>query len=156
MGAFLSSIFCGYLGIVYGWKYGFGLAGIGMLAGLMIFLSCQSWLEGKAEPPSAEKLKQKVFLFINVEWLCYLIGAGIVAISMLLVKNEELVGGIIGPFGVHMMVGLVGYTLLRLHGDERSRMFAAIYFILAQIPFWALFEQCGILPKPVYCALGGP
>lgn len=143
LGAFLSSIFCGYLGIVYGWKYGFGLAGIGMLAGLMIFLSCQSWLEGKAEPPSAEKLKQKVFLFINVEWLCYLIGAGIVAISMLLVKNEELVGGIIGPFGVLMMVGLVGYTLLRLHGDERSRMFAAIYFILAQIPFWALFEQAG-------------
>jgi len=40
-------------------------------------------------------------------------------------------------------VGLVGYTLLRLHGDERSRMFAAIYFILAQIPFWALFEQAG-------------
>jgi len=143
LGAFLSSIFCGYLGIVFGWKYGFGLAGIGMLAGLMIFLSCQSWLEGKAEPPSAEKLKQKVFLFINVEWLCYLIGAGIVAISMLLVKNEELVGGIIGPFGVLMMVGLVGYTLLRLHGDERSRMFAAIYFILAQIPFWALFEQAG-------------
>ena len=143
LGAFLSSIFCGYLGIVYGWKYGFGLAGIGMLAGLMIFLSCQSWLEGKAEPPSAEKLKQKVFLFINVEWLCYLIGAGIVAISMLLVKNEELVGGIIGPFGVLMMVGLVGYTLLRLQGDERSRMFAAIYFILAQIPFWALFEQAG-------------
>ena len=143
LGAFLSSIFCGYLGIVYGWKYGFGLAGIGMLAGLMIFLSCQSWLEGKAEPPSAEKLKQKVFLFINVEWLCYLIGAGIVAISMLLVKSEELVGGIIGPFGVLMMVGLVGYTLLRLHGDERSRMFAAIYFILAQIPFWALFEQAG-------------
>jgi len=143
LGAFLSSIFCGYLGIVYGWKYGFGLAGIGMLAGLMIFLSCQSWLEGKAEPPSAEKLKQKVLLFINVEWLCYLIGAGIVAISMLLVKNEELVGGIIGPFGVLMMVGLVGYTLLRLHGDERSRMFAAIYFILAQIPFWALFEQAG-------------
>ena len=32
LGSFLSSIFCGYLGIVYGWKYGFGLAGIGMLA----------------------------------------------------------------------------------------------------------------------------
>ena len=143
MGAFLASIFCGYLGIVHGWKYGFGLAGIGMLVGLVVFLSCQSWLEGKAEPPSVEKLKEKVFLFINVEWMCYLVGLAIIAVSMLLVMNEEIVGGILGPIGIIMLVGMVSYSLTKLHGDERSRMLAAIYFILAQIPFWALFEQAG-------------
>ena len=143
MGAFLASIFCGTLGIVYGWKYGFGLAGIGMLIGLLVFLSCQSWLEGKAEPPSVEKLKEKVFLFINVEWMCYLVGLAIIAVSMLLVMNEELVGGILGPIGILMLLGMVSYSLIKLHGDERSRMLAAIYFILAQIPFWALFEQAG-------------
>ncbi|MDG0968236.1 MAG: peptide MFS transporter [Porticoccaceae bacterium] len=143
MGAFLASIFCGYLGIVHGWKYGFGLAGIGMLIGLIVFLSCQSWLEGKAEPPSIEKLKEKVFLFINVEWMCYLVGVAIIAVSMLLVMNEELVGGILGPIGIIMMVGMIGYSLTKLYGEERSRMLAAIYFILAQIPFWALFEQAG-------------
>ena len=143
MGAFLASIFCGYLGIVHGWKYGFGLAGIGMLIGLLVFLSCQSWLEGKAEPPSVEKLKEKVFLFINVEWMCYLVGLAIIAVSMLLVMNEELVGGILGPIGILMLLGMVSYSLIKLHGDERSRMLAAIYFILAQIPFWALFEQAG-------------
>ena len=143
MGAFLASIFCGYLGIVHGWKYGFGLAGIGMLIGLLVFLSCQSWLEGKAEPPSVEKLKEKVFLFINVEWMCYLVGLAIIAVSMLLVMNEELVGGILGPIGILMLLGMVSYSLIKLHGDERSRMLAAIYFMLAQIPFWALFEQAG-------------
>lgn len=143
MGAFLASIFCGTLGIVYGWKYGFGLAGIGMLIGLLVFLSCQSWLEGKAEPPSVEKLKEKVFLFINVEWMCYLVGLAIIAVSMLLVMNEELVGGILGRIGILMLLGMVSYSLIKLHGDERSRMLAAIYFILAQIPFWALFEQAG-------------
>ena len=143
MGAFLASIFCGYLGIVHGWKYGFGLAGIGMLIGLLIFLSCQSWLEGKAEPPSMEKLKEKVFLFINVEWMCYMVGFAIIAVSMFLVMNEELVGGILGPIGIVMMLGMIGYSMLQLQGDERSRMLAAIYFILAQIPFWALFEQAG-------------
>ena len=143
MGAFLASIFCGYLGIVHGWKYGFGLAGIGMLIGLLVFLSCQSWLEGKAEPPSMEKLKEKVFLFINVEWMCYLVGVAIIAVSMFLVMNEELVGGILGPIGIVMMLGMIGYSMLQLQGDERSRMLAAIYFILAQIPFWALFEQAG-------------
>ena len=114
-----------------------------MLGGLLIFLSHQSWLEGRAEPPSLEKLQQKVFLFINVEWLCYLIGVAIIAVSMFLVMNEELVGGILGPLGIIMFVGLVGYGFVALKGDERSRMFAAIYFILAQIPFWALFEQAG-------------
>jgi len=143
LGSFLASIACGYLGIVHGWKYGFGLAGIGMLLGLVIFLSCQGWLEGKAEPPSMEKLKEKVFLFIDREWMCYLIGIGIIAISMLLVMNEELVGGILGPIGIIMFIGLVGYSFISLQGDERSRMLAAIYFVLAQIPFWALFEQAG-------------
>lgn len=143
MGAFLASIFCGYLGIVHGWKYGFGLAGVGMLLGLIIFLSCQSWLQGKAEPPSVEKLKEKVFLFINLEWFCYLIGLGIIGLSMLLVMNEELVGGILGPLGIVIFVLLVSYAFTQLKGDERSRMLAAIYFILAQIPFWALFEQAG-------------
>ena len=143
IGAFLASIFCGYLGIVHGWKYGFGLAGFGMLLGLVIFLSCQGWLQGKAEPPSMERLKKKVFLFIDLEWMCYLIGLGIIALSMFLVMNEELVGGILGPLGILMFVGLVSYAFTRLQGDERSRMLAALYFILAQIPFWALFEQAG-------------
>jgi POT family proton-dependent oligopeptide transporter len=143
MGAFLASLSCGYLGIVHGWKYGFGLAGIGMLLGLVVFLSCQSWLEGKAEPPNPEKLKEKVFLGINVEWLCYSVGLAIIVVSMLLVMNAELVGGILGPVGILMFVWLVSHAFIHLKGDERSRMLAAVYFVLAQIPFWALFEQAG-------------
>ena len=143
LGSFLSSIFCGYLGIVYGWKYGFGLAGIGMAIGLFIFLTFQPWLEGKAEPPSLEKLKEKVFLFINVEWMCYLVGVAIIAVSMFLVMNEELVGGILGPVGILMFIYLIYYAMTKCVGDEKPRMLAAIYFVLAQIPFWALFEQAG-------------
>jgi len=143
LGAFLSSFLCGYLGIKYGWKYGFGLAGFGMLLGLFIFLSCQSWLEGKGEPPSVEALKEKAFLFINREWMCYLIGLGIIIVSLVLVKNEELVGGILLPIGIGMFSFMVFYALVKCEGDERSRMLAALYFVLAQIPFWALFEQAG-------------
>ena len=143
LGSFLSSILCGYLGIVHGWKYGFGLAGIGMALGLGIFLYFQPWLEGKAEPPCLDKLKEKVFLFIDREWMCYLIGFGIIAISMFLVMHEELVGGILGPVGIIMFIFLIYYAITKCAGDERSRMLAAIYFVLAQIPFWALFEQAG-------------
>ncbi|MDA8956110.1 peptide MFS transporter [Flavobacteriales bacterium] len=37
VGAFLGSILCGYLGETYGWHYGFGLAGVFMLIGLIQF-----------------------------------------------------------------------------------------------------------------------
>ena len=144
LGAFLSSVLCGTLGIVYGWKYGFGLAGIGMVFGLTIFLKYQHWLEGKAEPPDMARLQQKVAGPLTVEMMCYLTGIGIIAFSMLLVMNAHLVNeAYVGFLGLIIFAVLIGYSFTSCHGDERDRMLAAIYFILAQIPFWALFEQAG-------------
>jgi len=144
LGSFLSSIFCGYLGIVYGWSYGFGLAGFGMLAGLLVFLWGQKFLDGAAEPPDPAKLKKPVLGPINVELGCYLIGLIIIGVSMLMVMNAHLIPKwFVGMLGVAVFIGLCLYAISKLHGDERSRMFAAIYFVLAQIPFWALFEQAG-------------
>ena len=144
LGSFLSSITCGILGIVYGWAWGFGLAGIGMAAGLVVFLWGQKWLDGKADPPSEEKLREKVFGPINIELACYLTGIIIIAVSMLIVMNAELIPDwFVGGLGIAVFIGLIAYTTVTLKGVERDRMFAAIYFILAQIPFWALFEQAG-------------
>lgn len=143
LGSLLSALTCGVIGIVWGWAYGFGLAGIGMILGLITFIWKSHWLEGKAEPPNPAKLKEKVFAFINYEWMCYLIGVGIIAISMFFVMNAEMMGDIFGVLGIVMFLILVAYAIIKLEGDERHRMFAAIYFILAQIPFWALFEQAG-------------
>jgi len=143
LGSLLSSLTCGVIGIVWGWAYGFGLAGIGMILGLITFIWKSDWLEGKAEPPNPAKLKEKAFAFVNYEWMCYLIGLGIIAISMFFVKNAEIMGDIFGILGIVMFAILGSYAVMKLQGDERKRMFAAIYFILAQIPFWALFEQAG-------------
>ena len=143
LGSFLSSITCGILGIVYGWAWGFGLAGVGMLLGLIVFLWGQKFLDGRADPPDEAALKKSFLGPINVEMACYLSGVLMIAVSMALVMNEEIVGGILGPIGILMFFVLVGYAMLRLQGAERNRMFAAIYFVLAQIPFWALFEQAG-------------
>ncbi|NNC38614.1 MAG: MFS transporter [Acidimicrobiales bacterium] len=143
LGAFLASIACGYLGITYGWKYGFGLAGIGMFLGLMIFIMFQPWLEGKAEPPNPAKLKEKILGPINVELACYLAGLLIIAVAMFFVMNPDGFGKVLLPLGILMFVLLVTYAFTKLQGKERQKMFAAIYFVLAQIPFWALFEQAG-------------
>lgn len=45
IGAFLSSLIVGYVGEVHGWHYGFGLAGIGMLLGMVVYVGGQKYLE---------------------------------------------------------------------------------------------------------------
>ena len=51
MGAALGTILVGYLGETIGWAWGFGIAGIGMVLGLAIFVAGRSALQGQGEPP---------------------------------------------------------------------------------------------------------
>ncbi|MBS7566769.1 peptide MFS transporter [Mucilaginibacter sp. Bleaf8] len=46
IGGFIAPLMVGYVGEVYGWHYGFGLAGIGMTFGLIIFALGQKYLKG--------------------------------------------------------------------------------------------------------------
>ena len=43
---------CGTLGEVFGWRYGFTAAGVGMLLGLAVYLVGQPWLPQPARPPA--------------------------------------------------------------------------------------------------------
>ena len=59
VGAFLGSILCGYLGENYGWHYGFGLAGVFMLIGLIQFkLSEKMFGEIGLAPSKIEKTQE--------------------------------------------------------------------------------------------------
>ena len=50
LGGFLAPLVCGTLGEIYGWHYGFGAAGVGMLAGLVIYLWGQNYLPRETPP----------------------------------------------------------------------------------------------------------
>jgi len=143
LGSFLATWSCGILGIIYGWAWGFGLAGVGMLLGLIVFQFGQSWLGGIANPPSAEKLKEKVLGPINIEWACYLSAVGVVLLCMGLLKHAKVIGPIAAAVGVLGFIGFIIMSFTKLEGRERTRMWAALYFAVAQIPFWSLFEQAG-------------
>ncbi|UUV20458.1 peptide MFS transporter [Paenimyroides aestuarii] len=49
IGAFLASISVGLVAYYYGWHYGFGLAGIGMLLGQIVYIWGQKYLKGVGE-----------------------------------------------------------------------------------------------------------
>ena len=53
VGAFLAPLVCGFLGETYGWHYGFGAAGVGMVAGLLIYLWGQRHLPAERTPAQA-------------------------------------------------------------------------------------------------------
>ncbi len=62
IGAFLSALFVGYVGENWGWHYGFGLAGIGMLFGLLVYILGQPYLKqvgnfiGEKDNPDREAM----------------------------------------------------------------------------------------------------
>lgn len=134
VGAAVGAIIAGYLGIVKGWEYGFGAAGLGMLLGLIVFIFGKPLLLGKGEP--ARPLTNKT------EMTVYGVGIAGVAVMWVLIQYQSLVGGLM------LIAGLVllAYVLLaaaKLEKEPRERIFAAIFLIALQPLFWGLFEQGG-------------
>src|SRR3546814_9313113 len=86
----ISGVLCAWLGETFGWGYGFGAAGVGMLFGLATFIYGQHHLLGRAEPPSRERLRERTFAGLPREWLIYLLAFGGVAIGWQLIQRHSL------------------------------------------------------------------
>ena len=142
LGAAIGTLIAGYLGQTYGWRYGFGAAGIGMLLGLVVFMWGKPLLMGRGEAPDAARLKATV-AGIRFEWLLYLVGIVGVAIVWGLIQYQELVGSLLGIAGGLLVIYVLYTAVAKLPREDRDRIFAALYLILGSILFWALFEQAG-------------
>ena len=142
LGAALGALLCGYVGETYGWSYGFGLAGVGMLLGLIVFIAFKPLLMGRGEAPDAARLAAPV-MGIKFEWLLYIVGVIAVGVCWWMVQNQAVVGTFLGVVGA-ILVGYVLYTAVaKLDREARDRIFAAMFLIIGSILFWALFEQAG-------------
>lgn len=134
VGAAIGTILVGYLGETIGWGWGFGLAGIGMLAGLIVFVLGKKALNGAGEAP--------VPLTKSREMTLYGIGIAAVAVCWALVQYQDVIQGLLVVSGV----GLLGYVLyesFKLDKELRERMFAILFLISLNPLFWGLFEQAG-------------
>lgn len=140
-GAAFGTILVGYLGETVGWGYGFGLAGIGMLLGLVVFVVYRPLLRGNGEAPDAARLSAPQF-GIKLEWLLYILGFAAVGVIWWLIQYQDSVGTVLLTSGVI----LLGYVLLqafKMEKEPRERMFAILFLIAFQPVFWGLFEQAG-------------
>jgi POT family proton-dependent oligopeptide transporter len=143
LGAFWATIACGWLGTEFGWWAGFGAAGIGMLAGLIIFVLGKPLLEGKGEPPNPETLKKPLFGPLNTEWSIYLAGLAGVAVVWVLVQRYEVVGYLLAAASIGVLGYLFIFMATKCTAVETQRMILALVLIAASVVFWTLFEQAG-------------
>ncbi len=140
LGSFISTLLCGWLGETYGWGYGFGAAGIGMLIGLVTFLYGSKYFGNKADPKNPEMLKEKVFGMITKEWLIYLISILSIGVIWFIIQNHSYVEGLLIGASIASLAFII-YQLTISEKVERERLIALTLLIVFSVVFWALFEQ---------------
>jgi POT family proton-dependent oligopeptide transporter len=170
-GAFIGIMLCGWVGEKIGWSYGFGLAGIFMLLGMLQFYYAQSIFGSLGDKPKktennlvdtrTENKTEKLNTFSILDYslvLIFIISALIFIINDPLSKigniqalnfsiagmSDSLFFALIAAitFIILLIVRIPRYTKI-----ERDRMIAFTIFCLFTIFFWAAFEQAaGSLP----------
>ncbi len=140
-GAAIGTILVGYLGETVGWAYGFGLAGIGMVIGLLVFIAFKPLLLGKGEAPDPQALKAPTF-GIKLEYFLYIIGVASVAVIWGLIQYRDVIQMLLLVSGIALL-GYVLFEAFKLEKVARERMFAILFLIALNPLFWGLFEQAG-------------
>jgi POT family proton-dependent oligopeptide transporter len=164
-GAFLGILLCGYLGEQVGWRWGFGLAGVFMLFGLLQFWFAQNIFGNIGTKPvkvdkelvelSADEPKLNPFTSFQL---------GLIAVAALLgiswIFNDPISKISDGSYNLFdfSMFGMEGSNIAILSAlglfvillviripkyDKitRDRMLAVMFFAFITIFFWAIFEQ---------------
>jgi len=151
LGALISPFACGWVGEKVGWLLGFGLAGVGMIAGLI-----QYTLGGKhlgvaglhpaipADPAADRRQKRRVAL-AAAGALAVLAILGALAATGALVLTTELISDALGVALVLLSVAIFSWLLLGRgwSAEERKRSAAILVLFLSSAVFWFAFEQAG-------------
>jgi len=133
IGSFTATLLCGWLGETYGWSYGFGAAGIGMIIGLITFTMGQKYLRGHAEPTEPEKLKRSFLGPINVEWAIYLLSLPVLGVLWLLVQHEPVVLITQNVFLIVAIVSLILYSMVHTKKDHNN----TVAYVIAAVAIFS-------------------
>ncbi|GAA0266388.1 peptide MFS transporter [Alteraurantiacibacter aestuarii] len=134
VGAAAGTILVGYLGQTIGWAFGFGLAGIGMVAGLIVFVLGKGLLRGAGEAPHMLARSKEITIYV----------AAIASVGLMwgLIQYRDVIQTLLIVSGVGLL-GYVLYEAFKLPKQPRERIFAILFLIALNPLFWGLFEQAG-------------
>jgi POT family proton-dependent oligopeptide transporter len=147
LGAFLAPLIVGYLGEVIDWHLGFGMAGFGMVLGLIQYKLTESRLQQVGVVPNAEHTpefikKVKMGLVVAAVALALFVGAimaGLIAINPLAIAEAS-------AYVILSMVSLFfAYVIFfgGLDAAEIKKVIVIAFLFLFAAMFWSGFEQAG-------------
>lgn len=167
-GAFFGILLCGYLGEKVGWSWGFGLAGVFMLFGLIQFWLAQNifgtiGLKPKKKDPAAlvqattnigdDKLNPfsggqlaliGLMVVLGLSWIVFE-PAKLISNGKIDIFNFNIAGLSGNNFTILLalvlFIGLLIFRLSRYTKITRDKMIAVSFFAFLTMFFWAIFEQ---------------
>jgi POT family proton-dependent oligopeptide transporter len=139
IGGMLAPILCGAAAARLGWHWGFGLAGAGMLLGLLVVVRGRALL-APLDPEHAARLARP--LARRTSWASGLAIAAMLPLCALLLWRDALGHLAITLVSVGALVVLIT-MLVRQQAVARARLLALLVLMLFHTLFWAGFEQIG-------------
>ncbi|MGX4668148.1 peptide MFS transporter [Cerasibacillus sp. JNUCC 74] len=149
MGAFIAPFIVGTLGQKYNYHLGFGVAAVGMLVGLIVFMVTKKQYLGLAGTyvpnPLGKEEKKKVFARIVIGIVAIIVlGAITINNGILTINRFTYLVSILGIL-IPTIYFIVMYRSPKTNADEKSRLIAYIPLFIAAIMFWAIQEQGSII-----------
>jgi POT family proton-dependent oligopeptide transporter len=151
IGALISPLICGWVGHTYGWRWGFSVAGVGMLAGLVQYLWQSKFLGGAGMHPAStgsvegdRRQKRNAALAVGSGLAAFALVAVLGSTGVIEFTPERISQGL-GWF--LLAISVVVFSWLIFFGDwtpvERKRSAAILVLFVASALFWAAYEQAG-------------
>ena len=116
VGSFICNLVCGTLAAVYGWKYGFWAAGVGLSLGLVVYVAGQKYLAKDNMMQSKATVRDEASANANT-------------------KDEEKKNDAVTT--------KAGTPKRALSKDEKLVIWALVGLCALNVPFWAVYEQQG-------------
>jgi POT family proton-dependent oligopeptide transporter len=140
VGAALGGLLCGYVGQRINWHYGFGLAAIFMIVGLIVFSIGKKTLKEKGLPLNLAELKTPRFAFITNEHLIYIATLAVIPLVVTLFNFYEVMDWLMLALGT-LSVCYILFIAFKLEKVAKFQLFAALTMIIFSTLFWAFYEQ---------------
>lgn len=144
IGALAAPLVSGYLGEHVGWHWGFGVAGLGMLVGVLWYrFGAPSTLGPIGMEPAADIEEQRRVRKISLSALAFialvvlLAGVGVIPI------NPVAIAGSMTAVIITLALLYFAYVFFAggLDSDEKKRVAVIVVLFLAAAVFWSAFEQ---------------
>ncbi len=143
IGAAIAPLLCAYFAEAYGWHYGFVLAGIGMIVGLLVFNTGlkKHVFENKGLPPHNSLLLTKWKGITQGDWVTIsaVFSIPLFAFIIKFHQFEHYLVWVVSMF----LIGYLGFIFSKVTQTEKKRLLVIVYFTVLYTLFSAIFEQAG-------------